>query len=218
MRTQILIGTALALATVSTLHADLVYRNSTTDLNQRLAAGTVEIGDELILAGTFRNLSSFDFQYYGISFSGNEQARVRLYANDGASIDAKTFLPNTVLFDSGTFNVSATAGNTLIFSTADGSLPNNIVLPNHVTLSVQFSGITAGEDAGVELYGPPTVGLSERDYWFRDPVNGWQTRTNASVAINFGATVQAVPEPSTWALGLIGGIAGFLYMRRAKKA
>lgn len=209
----------IAAALTPSLQADFVYQNSTGNLDQRLSSGIIEVGDEIVLDGTARFLTDFDFEYYGISFSGNEQAVVRFYYNDGPAFngDVNALEPLTKFFDSGLFNVVATERNTLNFSTADGSLPANIVLPDRFTFSVQFSGIEGGESAGVSLYSPPTIGSSVSDYWYNDPSTGWETRTNVNFAINFGARIQAVPEPSTWALGLLGTLAGLFFFRRNKQ-
>src|SRR5690242_10684909 len=51
-------------------------------------ADTDEFGDQITLAvGAPQLVTSFDFQYYGVNFSGQEQVRVRFYANDGAVSD-----------------------------------------------------------------------------------------------------------------------------------
>ncbi len=211
MRRKTLLPVLLVAACLPAARAEYVYRNSTVDLNTRFNPGLIEVGDEIILGGTLRNLTHFDFQYYGISFSGNEQARVRFYLNDGTAFggDTNYLRPSTVFYDSGLFNISATARSTLNF---DLSL-DGIVLPERFTWSVQFTGISGGESAGVDLYGPPSVGSSFNDYWYNDTGTGWEPRTNG-VPINFAAQFQAVPEPSTWALGVVGGLCGFFLLRR----
>ncbi len=205
---------ALGLASV---RAAIVYDNSNNDLNARLSAESFEIGDEVILGGSDRNLSAFDFQYYGINFSGGEQARVRFYNNNGAAYggNASYLMPNTVFYDSGLFSVGATTRSVLYFDLAN----ENITLPERFTWSVQFSGITAGEFAGVDLYSAPAVGQNFSDYWHNHPTTGWEPRTNPAVAMNFSARFQAVPEPSFWALSLVGGMCGlFLVRRRSAKS
>ena len=209
----------LAAVLTPSLHAEFVYQNSTANLSQRLSIGNTEVGDEIVLAGADRLLAAFDFQYYGISFSGNEKAQVRFYYNDGDVFndDPAARKPLTAFFDSGLFDVAATAGSTLNFSIGDGTLPSGVLLPESFTVSVQFSGIEAGESAGVDLYDPPTVGASLPDYWYNDPVGGWQTRTNSTYPMNFGARIQAVPEPSTWTLFILGGLAGCIrFCRKAR--
>jgi len=219
MRTKNLLAASLMAAVLPAARAEIVYNNSTTDLSQRLTGGTVEIGDELVLGGTGRHLTDFSFEYYGISFSGNERAQVRLYANDGLaySNNPAQLMPNTVLYDSGSFAVSATPRNTLNFSVSGGSLPNTITFPDHITLSVQFTGIEAGESAGVDLYDPPTVGSSLNDYWYHDPSLGWQVRTNVGPVLNFGAQISAVPEPSMWALFATAGACGYFMLARRRR-
>jgi hypothetical protein len=229
MRTKNLLAPALVLsatAIVPALHAEFVYNNSTGDLTTRLSAGGFEIADEVILGGASRIISQFDFQYYGLNFSGNETVRVRFYNNDGGSytnslgdVLPEYQKPFSSFYDSGLRTISGTLRSTLIYqdSLGNGALPDGLVLPNQFTISVTFGGIEGGETAGVDLYNPPTVGLSENDYWLNDPANGgWQPRTNGAAVLNFGMRVQAVPEPSIWALSIAGGLCGLFLFRRRK--
>lgn len=218
MCTKTFVTIALAAAALPAAHAEFVYDNSSGDLNTRLSIGNTEIGDEIILGGTMRTLSQFDFQYYGISFSGNEQARVRFYLNDGTAWGPNANRPLTAFYDSGLFNVSATPRSTLNFSVADGSLPSNLPLPERFTVSIQFSGIDtgAGEAAGLDLYNPPSVGSAFDDYWVNDGVS-WNLQTNGTFALNPAFRIQAVPEPSFLALALLGGVSGLALIRRRKR-
>ena len=190
--------------------ADLVYDNSSTDLLTRFNPGVNEVGDEIALGGSGRTVTNFIFQYYGLNFSGNEQARVRFYLNDGASSSSGPRVPSTVLYDSGLFAIGPTSRATLIFSDL------SVTVPDSFTWSVQFGGIEAGESAGVDLYSPPTVGQNYNDYW-DNTGSGWQLRNFSGVPINFGARIEAVPEPSTTLLGLSGGLVGLIWARRLRR-
>lgn len=208
---------ASLIAAAASVQAEVVYSNTNSYLNQNFNAGTLEIGDELNLAGTGRQLSAFDFQYFGINLDGNEQAQVRIYANDGLPPIGNSLAnkPGTVLWDSGLFNVGNSTGSRLNWSVALGNLPANVVLPNRITFSVKFTNIDAGDSAGVALYDPPTTGFSVRDFWENtDGLGDWRLQTNATFVMNFGSSVQAVPEPSFWALAIAGGLCGFFLMRR----
>ena len=217
MRTKPLVAAVIAAVATTHAGAEYVYSNVSGDLKTRLNAGTFEIADEIILGGTGRELTDFDFQYYGLTFSGNEQARVRFYLNDGAAYngDPNARRPLTMFYDSGYFPVNATARSVLHFSTSGGSLTNGLsYLPERFTFSIQFSGIDPGESAGVDLYNAPTVGNNFNDYWIND--GGWRLQTNATMPLNFGASFQAVPEPSTWMLGIVGGLTGVILLRRRR--
>jgi len=197
-----MIATAVLPAYVSPAQSQLVYNNSTIDQNVRFNPGTNEVGDQITLAGTARGVTDFTFQYWGTNFLGNdEQARVRFYKNDGAASPQGALAPGTVIFDSDWFSIVATNRATLVFtdfSSGGGALiPLRAGLPDTFTWTVQFSGIGIGESAGVDLYGPPTVGGRFSDYWDKTG-SGWTLRTN-SVApfteINFAAKITAVVQP-----------------------
>lgn len=213
MKTQTLQSTLLAGVLASGLfggvsRADVVYANSTNDLGIRFNIGSAEVGDEIVLAGTSRLITNFIFQYWGENFSGNESARVRFYANDGTNAPAgpSILVPKTLLYDSGTFSVSATPRSTLIFDQA--TLNGGVLVPDSFTWSVQFFGVESGESAGVDLYSPPTVGGNYLEYWENAGSFDWQYRSivfnGTNVPANFGAFVEAtVPEPSALSLAML---------------
>jgi hypothetical protein len=81
-----------------------------------------------------------------------------------------------------------------------------------------FSGIDGAEQAGLLLFNPPTVGSSLPDFWRKNADNSWSTFTidAGATPANFNARVTAVPEPGTYALGLLGlmSVAAFRRFRR----
>jgi len=176
--------------------ADLVYDNSSTDLAVRFNPGTNEVGDEIVLTTTnsSRYVTNFIFEYYGTGFSGNEQARLRFYRNDGTNSPSGPPVPNTVIYDSGFFPIGPTPRATLIFTRENSQL--NVFVPDSFTWSVQFAGIDPEESVGmgVDLYSPPTVGSSYDDYWDCD-ASGWHLRNHPVYPMNFAARVQASPLP-----------------------
>jgi hypothetical protein len=66
----------------------------------------------------------------------------------------------------------------------------NVLLPDDVTWTVQFTGLagTAGDRAGLLFRDPPTVGTSYNDAWRRTDT-GWQTVIfqNGAKPANFAA-------------------------------
>lgn len=197
---------------LQTARADLVFDNSTNDLLLNFNPGANEVGDEILLQGQARYVSSFIFQYYGDNFSGDELARVRFYVNDGPPSSGVP-RPGTILYDSGPFSIPATPRSTIILDAltlAAGNLwnPGQLVLvPDSFTWSVQFYNVTGSEEAGVSLYNPPTVGWDYNSYWDNDPLSGWLLKTNTwSIPMNFAARVEAVPEPNAVVLGLGGAL------------
>ena len=198
----------------SAAFAERVYDNSTTDLGTRFSVGNNLVGDEIILGGSERTLSQFSFQYYGLTLSGNEQARVLFYQNDGTEwLSSGAFRPSSILYDSGLFPIAPTNRATLNF---DLTL-DNVVVPDHFTWAVEFQGVEAGENVGLDLYSPPTVGNNFDDFWFFEG-GAWELRTNATTPMNFAARFDAVPEPSIWALCVAGGICGFFLMKRRSRS
>jgi len=207
----------------------LVYNNSTNlyggVFNQFVptwAGVSHEVGDEIFLSNpnnaTYQ-LSNFDFEYFGSGTSGNEQVRVRFYLNDGAN-----GAPGTKFFDSGLINVSGpswqTTKGTVVFGPSDLLwLGNPVILPNTFTWTVQLSGTTdPGEDWGLYIYTPPTLGNSYTSYWNNDPMNGWLLSVSENgMPMDFGARVWAVPEPSGLALGITGGLLILLLRTRTSR-
>jgi hypothetical protein len=77
----------------------------------------------------------------------------------------------------------------------------------------------AGDAVGVDLYSPPIVGSevgSFGDYWQYD--GGWSLLTNSIGPMDFGATMQATPEPSSLALSILGGLGLLIAMRRFRRS
>ena len=189
--------TATAAGAVDTL----VYDNSVHDLSYRFDPGPLEVGNEIILGGSARYASQFSFEFWGSSkagydFEGDVQARVRFYGNDGPLSSSGYASPGTVIYDSGSFPIPATpAGRaTLIFDEfqIDAVVPLRTPLPNSFTWTVQFSGLSTNDSAGVDLYAPPVLGNTYDDYWEND-TGQWNVKTNA-VPMEFAARFSAVSQ------------------------
>ncbi len=191
--------------------AELVYDNTTDPTPDRFNIGGIEVGDEIVLGGSGRVLTEFSFQYYGISLSGLEQARLRIYANDGPLVSSESS-PGSLLYDSGSFSGLESGDHTLIFDDF-GSWDR--VVPNSFTWSVQFSNLGAGAEMGVALFDSVTVGSNYPDYWEKNGGN-WVIKQGGE-PMNFAAQIQAVPEPSTITLGFLGAAAGVYAFRRQRR-
>ena len=203
-----------------------VYRNTQQRADRYYAPGLTEFGDEIILTqhGPSAQLFNFTFEYFGAGLNGNETVSLRFYRNnDGAVAGVPgAARPGTLLYDSGPValnqypnNGNTTAdGNTLAFAvlsqgtwfnTAPGVIPDA-----NFTWTVQFTGLGAGETAGLDIYNlsaAGNVGSSADDYWELNPsTQVWELRVDGSaspIPMNFGALAQAVPEASPLQLGML---------------
>jgi hypothetical protein len=202
---------------------ETIYDNTTNDQNQDLDLTGHEIGDEIILGGTARELVEFSFEYWGSSsngtaFDANVEGRVRFYLNDGTPVEnvPGSARPSTIFYESASFSVDPTTRATLIFTNflIGATVPLTTELPDRFTWSIEFSGLGAEESAGVTIYTPPTIGNSFTDYWVNDG-SSWSLQTN-STPVDFAARFIAVPEPSSFVLLGVGlGLAGlFSIVRR----
>jgi len=176
----------------------LVYDNSVNDLSYRFDPGTVEVGDEVILEGAARQLSRFAFGFWGEnsvggSFEGDVQARVRFYRNDGPLSVSGFASPGTVIFDSGSFSIPVTPRATLIFDDfqIDAVVPLVAPLPHTFTWTVQFSGLSSNDTAGLDLFSPPVAGRAYPDYWELDG-GQWSLKSSPVASIDFAARFEAV--------------------------
>ena len=211
----------LALASNLPLPAATIYDNTVNDLTTRFHTGMLEAGDEIILASTERYLTNFSFEYFGtntagsLSFSGTVQARVRFYENNGDLFNGYA-MPGTNFYDSGWFDVSATPRSTVDFTAGSDFPTGGLFMPvaSNMTWSVQFQGMGANDDVGVDLFSPPTVGGNTPDYW-QNTGSSWALETN-SLAVDFASKFEAAPEPSTVAISVVG-IGIFLATRRLRK-
>jgi hypothetical protein len=219
----------LCLCFTMPLAAATIYNNSTNDLSIRFNPGTTEIGNEIILTpGPARYLTDFSFEYWALSsnpnsFAGQIQARLEFYQNNGPLFNGYA-TPGTSFYDSGWFTVPApTPRSTFRFSVAGGdfnSAPLLMPVVSNMTWTVQFQGMGLGDSVGVDLYGPPTVGETYGDFWQKigtswSLMNNSLTPPYASFAADMIAVTAAeVPEPSTLALSIFGGLGLLIVARR----
>jgi hypothetical protein len=170
--------------------SEIIYDNSSNylaDFNDT----RLESGDEVRFAGTGRLIDHFSFEYFASlspTPSGNETARVRFYLNDGPAPDAAGASPGTLLYDSDVFTISA-GYQSVSISGLDISVPANTI-----TWTVQFSGLSTNERAGLLFYDPPRVGSSDNFFWLKE-ATGWTAEADNSVTNNnFAARFTALPE------------------------
>jgi len=201
----------------------VVYDNTANNLHAIHSTGE-EYGDQISLAGdsTLRTATAFELIYYS-NYNLAAGGVVRLYANDGPAVGGFSS-PGELLYQSAAFDIiksdstdlNNVSGTRLTINLAGTGL----VVPDTLTWSVSFSGNAAGgNDAGVLVYDPPTVGSAGELFWKRNGPIWALTDLANNVNGNFAAKLTAIPEPSTVALGSIAAI-GWLALagyRRSKK-
>lgn len=190
-----------------------VYNNSINSQNSFFGSAN-EFGDQIDLAGTERQVTTFRFDYFlSPAANNNETVNFRIYNNDGPNGP-----PTQLLYESGPISIvnrsEAGYGSVTIEDL-------EITVQDTLTWTVLFGGIDPFETAGLLMYDPPVVGKSFDDYWEKGPNGAWATMTFGegdpqNLVANFGAVVSAVPEPGTVQLALVGGLVwlGFAAKRR----
>ena len=217
---QSLVAVVAAAMMIGSASAGIVYDNSSVYSGKFFVPVTgLEFGDEINLVGSERNITDFKFEYFtSLASEVGRTAQLRIYANNGAvspGVDQHGALrPGSVLYDSGTFGLKNG------FNTVDISGISVLNVPNKLTWTVFFGGLSGSDSAGLPIYETPTSGTSLDDFWqnsggtwtlFRFP--------GGSPKGNFAAQVTAIPEASTVYLALAGGVLlfGFQIFRRSVK-
>ena len=196
-----------------------VFNNMVNDLRVRFDTESYQVGDEILLfhpVGVPQlKITLFSFEYWGENLGPNAKVQVGFYKNDGADYGGGSLMPSTPLWSYGPYGISSTPRSVLEFTKPD---LNDVVVPDHLTWTVQFFDLGTGGKAGVDLYSPPVVGNDLTDYWRREGTN-WVLRAGgvgSTLTVDFAATME-VPEPATWMLAALG-LGGYVaYRARAKR-
>lgn len=193
---------------------EVVYRNGSDPVLGFYAPANnaVEYGDEIAFDGTNRLLTSIKLEYFSSEATGSMVVRIRQMDGDQvAGAGVATFKPGSIAYESPTIDLGANF-NTLVID----QLPSN-VLGSRVLVSVQLSGIAAGQQVGPLLRNPPIIGASADDIWISDGAGDWALASIPGATANFAVEIVAVPEPATVLLSVLGGAAlfGFRRMKRA---
>jgi len=173
--------------------AELIYDNTTNYRGQYLAL-TEEFGDEVDFAGTARTISAITFSVLGeTNLPPDVTARFRLYRNNGPLLPVEGVsipTPGELLYESSSIPILPGQQTLRITDIA-------VPVPNFVTWTILFQnvGVLPGTRAGLEVFHPPTVGSSFRDYWVRT-VDGFELRLlDAGASASFAARFEAIPDP-----------------------
>jgi hypothetical protein len=193
-------GVSLVAATAS--YAGTVYEhNGPGSFYYQTAA---EYGDEIVLAGSDRVITAFQFEYFanydlakGLTFRLYTQNDLASGGKPGALIDSRQLDIKKALPGTGGYVVDLDFGYD----------PSNI-LPGRLTYTVEFAGLTPGNEAGlIAPGGTPVIGLSNSDFWEKTGpgADDWALKViSGGITGNFVTKVTAVPEPGTVALMAAG--------------
>jgi hypothetical protein len=179
----------LAAASMTGLGAQQIVYDNTTTFLERFVGEPREFGDEIELSGSARTLTEISFSYFGdFVRQGDEVAKVRLYTNE-KPYDNFRNEPTTVLYESDFFGINPGYNSAI--------LPGlYTLLPNVVTFTVEFRGLAENENAGLLLYGPPTVGRSYNEFWRRNEAERWEaviySRTDPSLKAKAAIRLKAL--------------------------
>lgn len=201
----------LSAAIGTTARAEVVFDNTTFTSDKLFVYyGPARYGDEIALAGTSREVTSFTFQYFGDFAEGAEvKAVVRFFDLDGPQYffggDKETPMPGTILWESDPLTIDIGA-RLVTFSVP------RVVVPDVFTWAVEFRG-PLRKGGGLVTTGPPTIGapledddgniLTDRvgsydDFWvqydIKDP-RSWALRSLFLQSGDFYARVVAEPSP-----------------------
>lgn len=205
LKSVVVVSASVAFCTTG--FASSVFDNTAaaSDKNRSFSPGNnIEFGDQLFLAGSDRRITDFQFDYFlSANANGNERAELFFYLNNGGTSGTA---PGSLLYRSGPFALDK--GFQTVVAQA-----LSVTVQNTFTWSVNFSGIDLGEQAGLLLFDPPTIGNSLDDFWVKDTAGAWSTFLidNGATPGNFNARVTAVPEPSTFAFAISMVLAWFGY-------
>lgn len=194
--------------------SQVVFDNTPNLINQTpFFFSAQEYGDEIALAGSARQVTEFQFAYYG-DFGTNPAVNfvLRFYANDGSDADPGSGVarrPKSLLWDSGAQSALLNGVNKVTVPIPD------IPVPDSFTWTIVFNGIdgTPGKRAAVMLANPAIIGAllsgtpampgligSYDDFWKQETPADPETWTLFSFGFNendpkgnFFAKVTAVP-------------------------
>ena len=145
----------------TTARGEVVFDNTTITSEKLLVYhGPARYGDEIALAGTAREVTSFAFQYFGDFAEGAAvEAVVRFYDLDGPQYhfggNKETPMPGTILWESDPLTIDNGARLVTL------SIPH-VVVPDVFTWAVEFRG-PLRKGGGLVTTGPPTTGAPLED-------------------------------------------------------
>lgn len=204
-----------------------IYLNESDPIGDLVFEPT-EFGDEVAFSSGWEDnfiLNGIGLEYYTSEAAGSIVIRVRQNNGPAHPDTAFTYLPGTILYESVAIPLGVArdpVNNPDVLSEGSGTLfiegddITSAILPNRVTVTVEFRDLNEGQTVGIYTRNPPSVGQSANDIWVSeqdDEGNVSWFLENAGTG-NFALEIVAVPEPSAILLSILGGAAFFLLRRR----
>lgn len=210
MKVKTLSLLVMAVLSVGTGRADIVYSNTSIDTLVTYyfsANNSTQIGDTISLGGTARSLNSASVQFYNNGASGTFSATLNLW-NTGSPVGGQL----------GSFTVNGLSlGSGGILTVSFTSL--NLVVPDNLVFTVAVSNLSSGSmDLGLNAFEPPSVGSSNSGQLILNPGGNFASAVAAPGQGNLYFLLDAsnIPEPSTVGLIAAGGIALALGAQRRR--
>jgi hypothetical protein len=219
--TQLAAAGALAIL-AQNAQSSVLYNNTSGNQSENFNY-TGQAGNEVVLAGTASQdlVTGLTFQY-DLTGTGTASADVvlNLWENNGPLVSGYPS-PHTLLYSTTPFALTSfTSGAQLSYGPSDFG-GTGVVVPKDFTWTVSFTGLTAGESAGLGLYSPPTVGANFGDAWYNSG-SSWalDVATAGNPPLEFGAKIvgTAVPDSSCLPISALAVLAGFAWMKRSLRS
>lgn len=137
--------------------SEVVYNNSVNG-NTDPSAGyssAFEFGDEVNLQGVGRNLTEFQFEYFGdLTEASSKFMLLSIYKTDGTG-----GAPGTLLYQTDPILIHQD------YHQVDITGISGVTLPDSVIWTITPVGMSINDKVSLLLYNPPTVGSSANDFW-----------------------------------------------------
>ena len=212
-------GSALALLAFNALATEIFQNGPRYNGNQFIVNNGQPIGNEIFL-GAGWHLTNFMFEYYSPIATLNLSlgVDVRFYTNNGA-LSGGNPTPGTLFYDSGWFfntlgGIPTGTNFDLQYMNSDlyaSSLPGAVNMPSTFLLPGDFTYVITWTNLGATTIEMPlannTPGTNFGTYWLEDNLATahWTLLTNTVPANFVSEFAGTVPEPSVYAMSLIGG-------------